>query len=636
MLVTFVSYSRVFDQGFVNYDDDTLIYENPHILQGVTQGSIYWALLAGTGNSTADTDYWRPLSIISTLVDVQCFGLQAGYHHFVSVLIHGFTAVLLLLMLRFATGSLWRSAAVASLFSIHPLHVESVSWAAERKDVLCGFFLVASLWTYVFYARRRLTWFYYAAVIICCGLALASKPMAVTIPFLLLLMDYWPLDRLEITDISSWRKCLLEKLPLFAMSAGCSFLATRNPRELNSELMNSLSIPWRLGNAVVSYAVYLKQTFWPFDLSVFYPHPGRNLSLLAVGASSALLAFITFVVILQRARRYLTVGWFWYIGMLIPVIGVVQSGLQARADRYTYLPLIGIFLMLVWTAGEWAGGNFLRRTLLWILGGLVLASLVMITRLQTAVWSTSETLWKNALRCDPNNSCAEYNLGSFYLRGGHPNDAIIHYERALGIDPGLPSAYCNLGEALRQVGRLDAAITSLQRALELNPNDADAENNLANTIFQKGSPDLALPHYKRAVQLDPSIPEAHNMIGTLELMRGNQEFALSEFQKAREIRPQNITYANNVAWILATSPNPSLRDAKSALMLAQKNSTISGGQPATLRTLAAAQAAVKNYSDALVTASRAMELAKSQENSELSRALLYEITLYQAGKALGQ
>ena len=636
VLVTFGSFSQVLSLGFVNYDDNTLVFENPYLIKGLTLENIHWAIVAGTGNSTAGTDYWRPLSIISTMADMQYFGLHAGAHHAVNLLLHVLTSAILFLVLRSMTGTLWKSTMVAALFAIHPLHVESVAWVAERKDVLCGFFFVLTLAAYTRYARRPFAWVNYLAVLLCCAMALSSKPMAVTIPCVLLLLDYWPLHRLEVRIISIFFKRLVEKLPLFAMSAACAWLATRNPEEVNQGLMASLSIPWRLGNAVVSYADYLRLMMWPSDLSVFYPHPGTRLSLALIGVSSALLTIITTVVIRLRERRYLTVGWLWYLGMLVPVIGIVQSGLQSHADRYTYLPLIGIFIMLVWSAGEWAGSNVIRRRLIGLLGTLWLTALIMITRTQTAVWSTSETLWTHALQCDPRNSCAEYNLGCFYLQGGHPDQAIIHYQRALVIDPKLPSALSNLGEALRQTGRLDEALSSLKYAAELNPKDPDAQNNLANTLFQKGAPDQALSHYERALQLKPSIPEAHNMIGTLKLIKGDQKTALSEFQQALALNPENLTYMNNVAWILATSPDGTLRNAQGALELAQRGVKLSKGQPDLLRTLAAAQAAVKNYRDAVTTAKRAMELATSQGNKELPERLRNEITLYQSGSSLGE
>ena len=657
---------------FVNFDDDHLVSENAHILRGLTSGNLSWALVAGTGRCMADTDYWRPLSLISHMADMQLFGMHAGAHHCVNVTIHAINSVLLFLVLFSMTDMIWRSAMVAALFAIHPLHVESVAWVAERKDVLSGLFFVLTLAAYVRFVRIPFAWGNYFLILIFSALALMSKPMVVTIPVVLLVLDYWPLNSNLNSNVRRrpLYRLVLEKVPLFAMALCVAWLTAHSSGGINPELMDSISLPWRLGMALVSSVTYLNQMVWPFGLAVFYPHPGTSLPLLSVCLASVVLVVITLTVIWKHKHRYLAFGWLWYLVMLLPVAGIVQSGEQAHADRYTYLPLIGIFIMIVWALADWAGDFDNRKKLMAAATVIILGSFVLIARQQTSYWHDSITLMSHTVQCTGNNTHAHDNLGNAYLKNGNFNEAlkeyqtslklrpgyayaeynlacallkkglldeaITHYRKALEINPDFENAHNNLGEALRLKGEYVQALAHLHRALELKPDDAEAENNLANTLFQQGSLDLALPHYQRAVLINPSMPEAHNIIGSVTLMKGDQKTALSEFQIASMLKPENFNYSNNVAWLLATSPDKSLRNGDQALKIATQAVKLSRGNAALLRTLAAAYASTGRFADALQTAKSAMSLATFQGNRWLMENLQNEIALYESGKAIGE
>ena len=665
VLLVFAVFGQSLGHEFVNFDDNHLVSENPHLLRGVTWDNVRWALVAGTGGAMTDTDYWRPVSILSQMADVQFFGLHAGAHHAVNVLLQALNSVLLFLILRLLTGAFWRSAFIAALFAIHPLHVESVAWISERKDLLSALFFLLTLGAYVRYARHSFCWGNYLLVLLLSALAMASKPMVITLPFVLILLDSWPLHRLGKI---SWKRLLLEKIPLVAMALFVAVITLHAPGGRNEGIMDQLPWSWRLGNAVVAYATYLWQMIWPFNLSAFYPHPGKDLSLWSLALSAFVLLVISALVLWQRRRGYLMVGWLWYLGMLLPVIGLVQSGEQAHADRYTYLPLIGIFLMIAWGLNDWVGDHPKKRILLGSALALPLIPLSYLAHLQTSYWHDSISLMSHAVECTDNNTHAHDNLGDAYLKNGHvdqalkeyqislnrrpgyayaecnlgcallnkglPKEAILHFQKALSANPDYAVAHHNLGEALREQGLFDEAIKHLTKALELNPNLPKAETQLGAALLQKGDPAGALLHYERALRMNPNLPETHNIVGSILLQQGKEREALGEFQTALHADPSNFTFANNTAWILAAARDRSLRDGPQAIRLAEGAAKESGNQPAVLRTLAAAYAQAGLYQRATDTCDQAIRGALSLRNASLADLLSHEQAIYRGNNFL--
>src|SRR5208282_5015428 len=439
-----VVFGQTLHHGFVNYDDAVYIADNPAVLGGLSLKGIGWAF---THNVNVN---WTPLTVISHMLDCQFYGLQAGGHHFTSVLLHMASVIVLFLVLKKMTAALWRSAFVAAVFAIHPLHVESVAWIAERRDVLSGLFFMLTLGAYAGYVRHRWSLGRYLTVALMLALALMSKPMVVTLPLVLLLLDYWPLKRFTQPGgrLVPWR-LIVEKVPLLALS-GAACVATLFAQK---EAIVSLPLSVRIGNALVSYVAYLGQMIYPAGLAVLYPHPGSSLALWKIIAAFVLLLAISaWAIAAWRKRPWFLSGWLWYLGMLVPVIGLIQSGLRAHADRYTYLPQIGLYVLLTWAAADLCAGWRHRRG---VLGGgsmIILVALLFCARAQTAYWRNSELLWTHTLACTSDNSVAHNDLGNALLQKGSVDEAIVHYQKALQIDPDYVDACYNLGNALLQKG----------------------------------------------------------------------------------------------------------------------------------------------------------------------------------------
>ena len=471
------------------------------------------------------------------MADVQIFGVNAGMHHLVNVLIHALTSVILFLVLLTMTEAIWKSAMVASIFAIHPIHVESVVWLAERKDVLCGLFFVLTLGAYVWYVRSAFRWGRYLAVFFLFAFALMSKPMGVTLPCVLLLLDYWPLNR--VGNVTSAR-LLLEKAPFFAIALAAAWVTTLGHGGVNYGAMEGLTLPWRLGNAVVAYAIYLRQLVWPSRLAVFYPHPGQSLSIWIVCESLACLICITFVVIWQWRKRYLTVGWLWFLGMLLPVIGIIQSGDQAHADRYTYLPMIGAFITLVWWFGDWAHGRN-RFIILSIVGLLCLGLLSFTAHRQTSYWRDNFTLWSHAIDSTRENALAEGNLGEAYLDTGNKEEAYRHLREQLRIDPENAGAHENLGTLFFRSGAIDEALQEYQEAIRLMPDELTFRMNLCNALYRKGRFARAVGEVLTVLQTHPENAEAHALLGSLYLRTGD---TVRGFAECRQGLALNYNTAN--------------------------------------------------------------------------------------------
>ena len=765
VVAVFLVFGQTLRHGFVNYDDDKYFFSNLPVQAGLTWNGVVWAF------RTVFASNWHPLTWLSLMLDVELFGTGPAGPHLTNVILHAVNAVLLFLLLRRLTGlrsdksvgasspqagTLWPSAFVAAVFAIHPLHVESVTWVAERKDVLSGLFFMLTL---LMYARcvqgvtsdkwqvtgkgaaaaapdssrvTRHASLFYGLALLFFALGLMSKPMLVTVPFVLLLLDWWPLGRvtslrqasarqasdqpslrsfgpagewqvtrlqIPVPQLSSFNHLLLEKLPFFLLSAASCVVTILVQREAIKSMI-VLPFTLRFGNALISYVTYIVQTIWPENLAVFYPYRFDVPVWQIAGAGVLLLSVTVLVMVAAKRFPYLPVCWLWYLGMLVPMIGVVHVGSVARADRFTYLAQIGVYILLTWTVVELTASWRSRR---WVLGGgamVVLAVLITCARAQTAYWHDSELLWTHTLACTLSNSIAHnnlgsafrdqgrmeeaiaelqkalainpdyaeahYNLGNAFLQQGRMEEAIAQYQMALEIMPDDEEVHNNLGNVFLQQGRMEEAISCYQKALEINPNHAKAHNNLGNAFRQQGRLEEAIAHFQKALAINPDYAEVHNNLGVVFTQQGRIEGAISQFQKALEIKPDyaeahyNLGNAflqqghveeaiahfqkalaikpdyaeaqNNMAWVLATCPQASLRNGIKAVGLAERaNQLTSGENPVILATLAAAYAEAGRFPEAIETVQRALHLAEAQSNTALAGALQSQLKLYQAG-----
>jgi len=662
--ITWLVFGQTLRHDFVNLDDHTYVYENPQITQGITADSLIGAF------THAHARNWHPLTTISHMLDCQLYGLQAGWHHFTNVVLHTLAVLLLFLVLTQMTGAFWQSAFVASIFAIHPLHVESVAWVSERKDVLSAVFFMLTLSAYVRYVRKPSTRRYLlVALLFTCGLM--SKPMLVTLPFVLLLLDYWPLGRIgdQKSEIGSQlRKLITEKIPLFALSV-LSCAATLLAQIYSTEAIEQLPFMWRLNTAVVSYVAYIWQMFWPARLAAFYPHPNDQLPFWQVVLAMAFLISVSLLAILLiKKRPYIFTGWFWYVGMLVPVIGLVEAGEQARADRYTYLPQIGLYLLITWgfsdllatmTTHQFGSPSFTsesqpssRRShgvrtngpgyptiLCTAVATAIIMALSWSAFVQTSYWKNSELLWNHTLAVTTDNDVAHNNLGHLFLLRNEPDSAISHFEAALEIRSHNTAAHYNLGgaliennlgTALARKGRLAEASSHYEKAVKLRPDYGDPYFNLGSVLFQQGRTDEAIAQWQKALATQPNDAGFHTALGGAFFKKGLHKNAIAEYEHATRIFPRDFVARNNLAWLLATSSDSSLRDGKRAIELAEQTVQLSNGKdPNYLRTLAAAYSEAGRFSEAIAVAQRAAALATIQGKTDVADRLKKDLVSYQ-------
>jgi hypothetical protein len=507
-VVTLATFWPVTRNGFINLDDPPYVTKNLMVSDGLTLAGVRWAFTTGSmGN-------WHPVTWMSHMLDCQLFGLESFGHHLTSALIHSLSAALLFVILRRMTGSTWLSAAVAGLFALHPLRVESVAWVAERKDVLATFFWLATCWAYLRYVERGRTTAY-ALMLVLFGLGLMSKPMLVTLPAALLLLDYWPLRRFgPVPDgrpvSRGLGQLLLEKAPLFLLSLVVSVVTViTQSGEGAVGTLADYPLHIRVANAVVSYVAYVRMTVWPVGLAVFYPHPGAGLCLWTTLAALLLLVCVCFWCWRWRfSHPFMLVGWLWYLETLFPVIGVIHIGLQAYADRYTYVPHIGLLIMAVWGAEAavraWGRG----ATGLGVACLCALVALACVTRSQIGHWRSSITLFARALEVTRNNALMHNNLAVEFLELGMNQEAAGHAREALRIQPDYTNARCNLGEACRRLGRLEEAIEHYTASLSENPADAKLRYCFGLALEQLGRRQEAIERYREALRLDPEYAAA--------------------------------------------------------------------------------------------------------------------------------
>jgi protein O-mannosyl-transferase len=570
-LATLAVYAQTAQFDFVNYDDPDYVVNNPHVRAGLTADSVHWAL------TSTEAANWFPVTRLTHLLDVQLFGVSAGAHHIVNVLLHAAAAALLFAFLSAATGAPWPSAFVAFVFAIHPLHVESVAWISERKDVLCAFFWFLALWAYV----RRRGWLVYAAFV----LGLMSKPMIVTLPFTLLLLDWWPLRR-------GWR--IREKIPLFLLSAAGAAV-TYAAQSGSGAVKPAAAIS--LANAVVSYAVYLLKTIWPADLAPFYPYPASIPAWQPI-AAIVVLGAITFAAVRARhSAPYLLTGWLWFLGTLVPVIGLVQVGAQARADRYMYVPMVGLAIAVAWGAADLLRG---RPRVAAALATVALLAFGTVAWAQTSYWQDSGTLFTHAAEVTGGNYIAEHNLGAYLMTiPGRMPDAVRHLRAAARLRPESGQIHSDLGAALaRSPGHLDEAAAELREAARLLPSNAIPHNNLANVLAEAGHFPEALAEYDMALRFDPANADAranrprveaqaHYAVGLELANAGKLAPAAAEFEAALRLRPDLAEAHNNLGVVLSQMPGrhpdavahfreavrlrPDYQDARYNLEMAERN-----------------------------------------------------------------
>jgi tetratricopeptide (TPR) repeat protein len=615
-LATLAVYLPALHHGFVEYDDQQYVTDNPRVQAGLSWTGLVWAFGFHAGN-------WHPLAWLSHMVDCQFYGASAGGHHLTSILLHVASTLLLFSVLNRMTNAMWRSAAVAALFAWHPLHVESVAWVAERKDVLCAFFWMLTLWLYVRHAAKPSIARYLSALgsfVLC----LMAKPMGVTLPFVLLLLDYWPLKRVtaqeapkaklqapeklqtpspqargaQVLELGSWSfsgawklvlealKCrrtsllrlVVEKIPFLVLSAIACVLTLR-AQELAIVSTAGLPVSQRVAHALAAYNHYLVAMFVPRHLAVYYPYQ-IHLPTLTITCAIIVLGLTTLLALNMRRRPWLMVGWLWYLGTLVPVIGLVQVGDQAWADRYTYLPLTGLFVAIVWFACE----IIKSRLVLQCASVIVAVGLLAATSAQLGYWQNTRTLFEHADKVTPKNYMAITILGSLLAKEHKYDEAMAYYQTALRYSPTFPEAHFFLGNALDEQGRLDEAVAEYQKALwfrptqeqthifmgialakqkkydeamahytaalKLNPDSAVAQNNLARLLHTQGKLDEAVEHYHAALEIDPKLALAHNNLGILLIQKGKLTEGAVQLREAMRLNPTNSETRLNLAFAL--------------------------------------------------------------------------------------
>ena len=579
ILTSLIAFGRIIGNDFINFDDNVYITENNHIKAGLNSETIKWAFSAVVSSN------WHPLTLLSHALDWSLFGSNAGGHHLVSLLWHIGSAILLFLFLNKTTGSLWPSAFVAALSALHPLRVESVAWASERKDVLSMFLGLSVLYAYALYVEKPKHFKYFLCLILF-ALSLMSKPMLVTLPFVLLLLDYWPLGRWQTalqeqlppvandgalakkkgkqrgadstrekivalplkSRAKIIRSLLWEKLPfIFLALVSCivTIWAQNNGGAVAS--LDQLPLIDRMLNAIVSYVQYLMKIFWPVNLAIFYPYRQFLPSWQVFGAASIILSISVAVIYAIKKAPFLFVGWFWYLGTLVPVIGLMQVGKQSIADRYTYFPSIGIAIMLVWSIGYLLPQEKLRKIILIPIAIIILSVLTILTWQQCGYWKNSITLYNNVLQATEDNFLAHNNLGIALSAEGENDDAIAHYRVAIDINPSYVDAHYNLGVALAAHGKNEEAMVHYLTAIKINPAYQEAHSNLGIVLAAQGRNEEAIAHYLAAIRINPNYDDAYYNLANLLMKQGKIEEAVDSYRKVIKINPDHFEAHCNLA-----------------------------------------------------------------------------------------
>jgi len=567
--MVFIVYGQTLHFDFVNYDDDSNVYQAPQVTAGLTVAGIEWAF------THTQLGRWAPMATLSRMIDCQVHHLWAGGHHLTNVLLHAMAAVALFLALLELTGFAWRSGFVAAVFALHPLHVEAVAWVSARGELLCGLFFMLAVWSYAAYAHRPGRWGCYTLCLLCFALGLMSKPTMVTLPFVLLLLDYWPLRRFGNVPAA---RLLKEKAPfMLGAVCFCAFTLYVTPPTLS---VDNLPLWLRLENALVSCCIYLGQTFWPVNLAGYYPDPTHGFPLWQVAGSLLLLCGITAVAIRCRnSQPSLLVGWLWYLGILLPVIGVVQISHYAHADRYTYLPQIGLCVAITWAVAGWAGGQWLRRQIVAAIAVAIPCALLVMADRQATYWRNGQTLWTHTLDCTRDNDVAENDFGNVLLAQGRNDEALAHYREAVRINPHYADALANYGHMLFTTGQADAGIAESAEAVRLYPGSARIRCSYATDLFRAGHVDEAAAQFRDALQDDPDDADAYICLGNVMLSQGRPEDAIAQYEEALRADPDNALAHDNLCHVLVLlfqrgHQREAIADTQKALQLHPADSTL--------------------------------------------------------------
>jgi len=674
-LITFAVYAPVVHNGFIVLDDGVYIIDNPHIQQGFSWNAIRWAF-----SSRVYAGFWHPLTWLSHMLDYQLYGLNPIGHHLTNLAFHIANTLLLFLLLQNMTGKLWPSAFAGLLFGIHPMHVESVAWAAERKDVLSAFFFLLALLAYARYVELtkiqcRKSWLVYAFTLLLFALGLMAKSMLVTLPCVLCLLDYWPLGRFQFPFRSQpaavWKRLALEKVPFVILSAiGCMSSIHAQSQWHALIPLKDFSVIARLGHVFVAYVWYIIKLFWPTDLSVNYclhlDPPERMMSALALIAGAT-----WFVLWLRRSQPYLLVGWLWFLVMLLPVSGLMQVSTQAYANHYIYLPYIGLLVMVAWGFPVLLAKWRYSKTFL-LAGTLLVAALCFnLTVTQVRLWKNTQTLLGRAVALDENNYLAWYALGIDFIDQGNLNKAEYSLRRATAIDPMFYQAwnflgsvlcarkefdaaqdayqmallyapdkteiYNNLGDLFLATGQLQEAITNFQNALELNPDQPEICNKLGHAFAQNHEPDQAVIQFQNALHLQPGAADAELGLAMTLSSKGQNSEAIKHYYKAINLDTNSVIALNNLSWLLATTADAGLRNGNEAVRLAEHACQITRYKEAFLiGTLATAYAEVGRFNDAVVAAQKARTVALAKGQKDIADANGQLLELYKSGRAYHQ
>jgi len=659
-LVTTALYWPISHHDFVNFDDDDYITNNSHVQAGLTWGGVIWAFQTGAAAN------WHPLTWLSHMLDCQLYGLYPGGHHSTNLLFHVANTLLLFLWLRQLTGALWRSAFVAALFAWHPLHVESVAWAAERKDVLSAFFWMLALMAYTRYVtsdkwrvtradpasspvtRHPSLHYFLALFFFACGLM--SKPMVVTLPFVLLLLDFWPLNRFSSFQfqISSSEepstlnhqpstesafRLIYEKLPFFALTLAAG-VVTYSVQTSGRTLWSPAERPFssRVANALWAYERYISKTFWPADLSIFYPYPHHWPAGLVIGAASLLAIWSGLLIWRARQNPCLFVGWFWFLGTLIPTIGLVQVGSQSMADRYMYIPSVGLFILVAWGFNDFLNWRPHWRRITTFAGGVALAGCLVGTEIQLSYWQNSIKLFRHAIEVTTDNFVAYTCLGETLSDLGLKKEAMEFCGEAVEISPNSPVAQYNFGMALLQNNRLDEALAHLDAAARLAPHNSEVQYNFGLFLLLHNKSDEAASHFAAALVERPDFAEAHRRLAQALSQQHKSKEAIFHYHEALRLKPDFADALNELAWILATAPDSGLRSGTEAVQLAKRACELAQNrQAAFLTTLSAAYAETGRFPDAIATAQIAGKLAQTAGQKKIAAQDGELLNLYQAG-----
>jgi tetratricopeptide (TPR) repeat protein len=613
--------------SFVVYDDNDYVTENHVVQNGLTWAGVKWAF------TTWQAGNWHPLTWLSHMLDCELFGLNPGAQHYVNVLFHAANTVLLFALFLQMTNLLWPSAFVAALFAWHPLHVESVAWVAERKDVLSTFFGLLALLSYTrFVEASRVqspkSKAFYALALLMFAFSLMSKPMLVTLPFVMLLLDFWPLRRssesknaFSLSTLNPQLSTILEKWPfllLAAISCVVTFQAQRHSEAVLT--LQQFPLNLRIENALISCVRYLSKLFWPSGLAVLYPLPGHSSWMLTMAAAAAgLLGVVSwFVWWTRRPCPYLLVGWLWFLGTLVPVIGLVQVGSAAMADRYTYFPAVGVFVAVVFGMRDLANRFQFLKTAVAAVATLTIAACLILTENQLHYWGDSESLFAHTLAVTKDNPNALINYGVALEQQGQPAEALAWYREAARIAADNGEAHYNIGNALDVMGKPAEALPELLKAAELNPRWALPHNGLGIVFTELGHFDEAMSQFKEAGRLDPTFPWVYWEMGKSLLKQGRDAEAIGQFHEALRLDPNNFKILAYTARVLAADENPEIRDGKTAVALAAKANDLTGGtQPFVLDALGMACAETGDFTNAQAAVREALDLATAVKMKNL-------------------